>query len=335
MKTIATLGLLVLVVSMIFGGIPLSVEAQADPSILLKIASQAKRQIERQISNQDVPNEVQKLFEEGTAQVDSLKVSLEKDDLSSARKHFLSAMRIFKKISQLISQRPSVEAATSAAVAPRDLLSSLERMVKYLASLKTIAKRHYAGMDFSEIDRLIATAKTNIHEGNYDEAKKNIDQIKRLIIAINKTLHEQANQRKTDRAKDFAQKHLEKLASLIEEAKKQGYSLEIINKLEDAYRKLSETSDPHEIINQVRKIISIKEQFELTKIDRIEARVDQIEKKLERISQIEGIDPTQIKDAEQIFSEIKKLLSDDKHDDALHLLRTLSELLQKLENSIS
>ena len=151
-----------------------------------------------------------------------------------------------------------------------------------------------------------------------------------MISDIKTTLDIQANEGKIARAKDFAQKHLEKLANLIEETKKQGYSEEIINKLEDAYKELSSTSDPHKIAEHVRTIISIKDQFELTKTDRIESRIAQVEQKLERLSQVEGIDSSQIQEAERILSEVKNLLSDGNNDEALNLLRTLSELVEKL-----
>ncbi len=332
MRTITSFGLLALVVSMVFSGISISVEAQADPNILLKIASQAQKQIGTQISNQQVSDEVQRLFEEGSAEVDSLENSLENDDISSARNYFLSAMKIFKKISQMILERPTVEATISVSNTAHSLSSDLERMVKFLSKLKAIAKKYDSGIDFSEIDRLISVTKSNIHDGNFDEAKNNIVQTKRLLSDIKTTLVAQANESKTARAKDFAQKHLEKLANLIEKAKKQGYSQEIINKLEDAYEELSSTSDPHKIVEHVRKIILIKDQFELTKTDRIESRIAQMEQKLERLSQVEGIDPSQIQEAERILSEAKNLLSDGNTDEALNLLRTFSELVEKLRS---
>jgi len=267
MRTITSFGLLALIVSMVFSGIPISVEAQADPSILLKIALQAQKQIETQISNQQVSDEVQKLFEEGSAEVDSLKDSLENDDISSARNHFLSAMKIFKKISQMILEGPTIEAVTSVSNTAHSLSSDLERVIKFLSKLKAIAEKHDSGVDFSEIERLISITKSNIHDGNFDEAKKNIVQIKHLISDIKITLVAQANESKTARAKDFAQKHLEKLANFIEKVKK-----------------------------------------------------------------LEGIDPSQIQEAERILSEVKNLLSDGNTDEAFKLLRTLNELVKKLRS---
>jgi len=267
MRTITSFGLLALVVSMVFSGIPISVEAQVDPNILLKIALRAQKQIETQISNQQVSDEVKKLFEEGSAEVDSLRDSLENDDISSARNHFLSAMKTFKKIYQMILERPTIEAVTSVSNVEHNLSSDLERVIKFLSKLKTIAEKHDSGVDFSEIERLISITKSNIHDGNFDEAKKNIVQIKRLLSDIKTTLVAQANESKTARAKDFAQKHLDKLANFIEKIKK-----------------------------------------------------------------LEGIDSSQIQEAERILSEAKNLLSDGNTNEAFKLLRTLNELVRELRS---
>ena len=64
MKTIAIIGILILTVSLVFGGMTNTVLAQEDPSILTKIAKRAQDQILIQISN-DSPKEILKLFAAG------------------------------------------------------------------------------------------------------------------------------------------------------------------------------------------------------------------------------------------------------------------------------
>ncbi len=335
MNHIASLGLLVLVASMIFSGIPISTAAQSDSNILLKIVSQAKREVEQQISL-DASEDVKRLYEEASREAVLLEQSLENGDISSAKQHFLSAMQLFKRITLAVSSdTPTVESVTRATDVPRDIISDLKRAIKYLASLKSIAKRQNAGIDFTEIDRLIETTKNNIRDGNFDEAKDDINQIKRLINEINKTIRKQAKQNESDRAKSYAQKYLASLDRLIEMAKSQGYPQETINKLEEAREKLATASNPHEIIRQVKHIISIKEHFDLTKIDRIDSRVSQIKNKLERLAEVEGIDTSLLEDAQSVFSELRESISDKNYDKALELLRTLSELVNKLENLIS
>lgn len=269
MKKIASLGLLVLVASMIFSNIPISVEAQADPSILLKIALKAKHLVEQRIST-DASEEANRLFIQASNEIDLLTESLENGDISSARQHFLSAMQIFKKIAQIVSsERPTVEASRDSTPHP-NLLSSLERLEKHLSNLRTIAQRQNVEIDFTEIDQLIETAKNNIHNGNFDQANDNINQIKRLILDITKTLHEHANQSKSDRLKSYVQKYL-----------------------------------------------------------------GQIKNKLDQLTDIEGIDVSLLEEAKLLFSELKESLPKKNIDESLKLLRNLSDLIKKLEKSIS
>ncbi|NIP61237.1 MAG: hypothetical protein GWN56_14035, partial [Nitrosopumilaceae archaeon] len=70
-------------------------------------------------------------------------------------------------------------------------------------------------------------------------------------------------------------------------------------KLENLKEKLSIATDPHDIVEKIKEIISIKKQFELTKNDRIESRVIQIEKTINRLSQIEGVDSEKIESAKE------------------------------------
>jgi Na+/phosphate symporter len=109
MKKVVSVSLLMLVASMVFSGIPISADAQTDLNILVKIASQAKREVKNQMSS-DSSEEIKKLFREASNQVVLLEKSLERDDPSSAKQHFLNAMKIFKRITQMISSdRPTGE----------------------------------------------------------------------------------------------------------------------------------------------------------------------------------------------------------------------------------
>ena len=102
--------------------------------------------------------------------------------------------------------------------------------------------------------------------------------------------------------KHYAQKYLEQLDRLIEHAKKQGVSDEIIEKLETAKENLSSADNPAEIVKEIRKIMSIKDQFELTKNDRLESRVLQVEKIISRLAQVDGVDTDLLEDARNTLS---------------------------------
>ena len=336
-KVLASFGLLVLVATMVMGGAMTSpAAAQDDPEILYKIAKNAQDQIRNNISESS-SDKVKSLFEEGSNQVVTLSKALGNNDSESAKKHFLEAMKIFKKISHmLIAQNgdtPKAEMAKTQKV--DDPASDLLKLYRYATSLKTIAEKHHTSIDFTTLNNLFTTAKEQINSGQLDDAKQSVQKIKQVLDDIEKQLRDQASSQESERAKKYAQKYLEQLDRLIESAKSQGISQEIIQKLEDARERLSSATDPEKIVKEIREIISIKDQFKLTKNDRLESRIMQVEKTLLKLSQIEEVDPDTIEDAEATLQEAKHLLSDGEFEKANELLRSLISQLKEIAKSHS
>ena len=332
MKKITSFVLLILVSSMILGGMTNTVQAQTDPSILLKIVKHAQKQLENQI-NQDSSDKTKQLFKDGAQQIKALEESLRNNEIDLAKHHFLSAMRIFKEVSQQLSinQSSQVEMATLKATA-EDPSADLLRIQNYVDNLKTIAKKYNTSVDFSELDDLFVTAKKQIIDKQFDDALQTISKIKQITVDLNNKIREYASQQEQSRAKEYAQKYLEQLDRLIENAKNQGLSEDIIQKLETARENLSSATNPHEIIKQVKKIISIKEQFELTKNDRLESRVMQIEKILFKLSNSDKLSQTNLDDAKKTLQTIKRHLSQGEFETANELLRSLTTLLEQFRD---
>lgn len=333
MNKIMSFGLLVLVSSMILGGVTNSAFAQTDPTILITLANRAQTQIERQISDSS-SEEIKQLFRNGIAEVKALEESLEQDDIETAKKHFLNAMRIFAQISHLVNEQETKEESTQLRAAPQpDYSSDLERIHKYVTSLKALSKKYNAPIDFSEIDSLINTAQEQARNGN-SEIVQTISEIKHLVIEINNDIRDFAAKQQQERAKRYAQQYLEQLDRLIENAKSQGVSEEVIVKLQNLKEKLSVATDPPDIVEQIKEIISIKKQFELTKNDRIESRVMQIEKTINRLSQIEAVDSEQIESAKEQLALSKGYLREGEFDKANEILRELNEQLRAIASSL-
>ena len=332
MKKITSLVLLILVSSMILGGMTNTAQAQTDPSILLKIAKHAQKQLENQI-NQDSSDKIKQLFKDGAQQIKALEESLRNNKIELAKQHFLSAMRIFKEVSQQLSinQSSQVEMATLKATA-EDPSADLLRMQNYVDNLKTIAKKYNTSVDFSELDNLFVIAKKQIIDRQFDDALQTISKIKQITMDFNNKIREYASQQEQTRAKEYAQKYLEQLDRLIENAKNKGLSEDIIQKLETAREDLSSATNPHEIIKQIREIISIKEQFELTKNDRLESRVMQIEKILFKLSNSDKLSQTDLEDAKKTLQTIKHHLSQGEFETANELLRSLATLLEQFQD---
>lgn len=332
MKTLATFALLILVVSMVFGGMISNVSAQDVPAIL-KIAKRAQEQIRNQISD-DSPDKVKKLFEEGTQKVNALEKALANDDLDSAKEYFLSAMKIFTEISRQSTPSNTTQTETTMRSDARDPSSDLQRLQVYVISLKTIAKKYNASIDFSELDELFNKARQEISEHQFALALETLTKIKEKIVDLNKELREEASKQESQRAKEYAQQYLEQLDRLIENAKKQGVADEIIAQLESAKENLSLADDKNEIIEQIRKIISIKDQFELTKNDRLESRVLQLEKTISRLSQLDGVNLDDLKDTRSTIQIIKRHLYNGEFEIANDLLRDLAKQLEEIRNSL-
>ena len=127
---------------------------------------------------------------------------------------------------------------------------------------------------------------------------------------------------------------MEQLDRLIENAKKQGVSDEIIEKLESARENLSSTDNPRQIIEEIRKIMSLKDQFDLTKHDRLESRILQVEKTLFRLSQVDGVDENDISDARELLQTVKRNLNDGEFETANELLRDLAKQLAEIKKSL-
>ena len=334
MKTVTTFALMSLVASIGLGGITNSASAHDDSTILLKLA----RHVQNQISNHIPDNssdKIQRMFNEGIHHVDSLEKAIHSDDVESAKEHFLSAMNVFKEISRYISAI-DYELRDESATDPSDVMdpsSDLKRLFAYVESLKTIAKKHDAAIDFSTLDILFITASQQVSLHEYQQAFETLHVIKHEVIRVEKELRDKATQQESQRAKYYAQKYLEKLDRLIENAKKQGISDKVIEKLEIAKGHLSSADNPAEIVKEIRKIMSIKDQFELTKNDELESRVLQVEKIISRLAQVDRVDAVLLDDARDTLETIKALLVNGELDEANQQLGDLENQLKEIENS--
>jgi len=211
MKKVVSVGLLMLVASMVFSGMPISADAQTDLSILLKIALQAKREVKHQISS-DSSEEIKRLFEEASNQVVLLEKSLERDDPSSAKQYFLNAMKIFKRITQMISSdRPTQELqSTDVTSSPqRDHSSVLERINKFISTLKSIARSQ--SVSFVEADQLVAQAAQQIRENDDRGLKTTLAELRDVLGDIQKELRKLASQTTDDRTIKFFNNMLDRL----------------------------------------------------------------------------------------------------------------------------
>ena len=201
MKTLAIFTIFVLISGVAFTSSANNAYAQNDPSILLRIATQADKQILNQLDRSygdSIPSKIQTLYEKGHASVESLKNSLP-DNIEQAREDFLTAMKSFKQITRMISE-PITESKISAYTSEsyRDFSSELDRLEKHVKNLKKISEKHNSEINFDEIDNLINEAHIQI-DNEIDNTSEIIDKLKDLIYSIEKEIREFASHGASDR----------------------------------------------------------------------------------------------------------------------------------------
>ena len=338
MKSLVFLSIFVLIASITLGTMTQDVYAQDDTRILLQIAKNAQDQINNQIST-NASDQIKALFDEGTQKVISLEHTIKNDDTDSdsAKEHFLSAMKIFTKISrELETSENTLQTDTdSIQVMAKNPSNDLKRLQVYVNNLKTIADKHRINIDFSLQDNLFLKAKQQINDRQFILALETIDTIKESIVEVNKKLRAESSVQASERAQKYAQKYLEQLDRLIQNAKNQGVEDTVIEQLELSKQNLTLAQHPSEIIKEIRKILLIKDKYELTNIDVLESKVLQVEKTLSRLSVVENIDQDALSDARATVKNIKTQLFEGEFDVADVNLTNLVQQLEHIKNSIS
>src|SRR3970040_617784 len=327
-KKVTSIALLVLVASMIIGSIPNYVYADSQSDSLIRIATQARDQLRIQLSKVNISQEIEEKFGLGSTEIESLIKASKDENIPAAREHFLSAMKIFNEIIQQISEKASTSETTLSASQPAEaprISNEIDRSERYIDQLKGISDKNGFEIDFSHVYELIEAANSTIEE------------IKRSISELNETLREKTRQYTTDRAKTLAEKYLEDLDILIAEAEEVGVSQETLAKLVEIKEHLnsaSDSSDVDQIINELRTLISAKQDFEDTKIERLKSRVNQLESKIVQLSNYPYEIP-ELGKAQDMLLDLTVLISEGNYNEALRVLNSLNDLINEIEYSIS
>jgi hypothetical protein len=330
MKSIAIYGLLILTASLTLGGMTNTVFAQENPSILSQIANRAQEQIQNQISPES-SEEIKKLFEEGKNEVEALDKSLSNNDLTSAKKHFLSSMKIFTNISHQLTAVQKTQTETHTIQTIPNPSNDLLRMQSYVNNLKIIAKNHNASLDFSPLDQSFAIAKNQINNNQFEEATQTIHEIKKIIIEFNAELRHQASQQESSRAQAFAQKYLKQLDRLIEHGQNTGMPEDIMQKFEYSRENLTLATSPSEVIKEVRNILLLQQQFEISENKLLDLRIIQIEKVLLKLSNSDQVNQDTIQEINESLQAIKDHISKKEFENANELLRSLATVLEQIQ----
>jgi len=278
---------LFLVASMCFVTIPNTAQADSQLDILVKITQNTKEHIKNDIDKlNNVSQEVYDFFDEGTKETALLIQAAEKEDASSTKQHFISAMIAFKQASLAISEN---ESQKTPQVATYDHSQTIKKYENNIKKLKLISGKLNADIDFEQIDQLLALAKENISKGSIEQTKQVIGKISSEGKQIQKLLYEISEQNRIHKAKQFVQKHAERINNLILQAKTFGLD-KTANVLAQSQIQLLQANTTGQIKQQFKIIIIHQQKVEQVKetnqaeLLRLQALLVPLEKKAQRLA---------------------------------------------------
>jgi len=278
---------LFLVASMCFVTIPNTAQADSQLDILIKITQNTKEHIKNDIDKlNNVSQEVYDLFDEGTKETALLIQAAEKEDASSTKQHFISAMIAFKQASLAISESESQKTPQAATYDHSQTIVKYENNIK---KLKLISGKLNADIDFEQIDQLLALAKENISKGSIEQTKEVIGKISSEGKQIQKLLYEISEENRIHKAKQFVQKHAERINSLILQAKTFGLD-KTANDLAVSKIQLLQANTTGQIKQQFKIIIIHQQKVEQVKetnqaeLLKLQALLVPLEKKAQRLA---------------------------------------------------
>ncbi len=193
------------------------IQSYADPQMdtLLRIATQARDNLSITISQiNNVSDEITKLYNQGSSETDELAKAIDKQDVDSAKQHFLSAMQFFKTTNDKINSLNATAYTDQQRTDILQLQSEITRMDNIGKRLKTIAITNHVDIDFTKLDQFVQTARQDLDSGNIEDASKAIQNANQFVIDVHHSLATIAQQRTSDRAKDFTEKQIERFSNI-------------------------------------------------------------------------------------------------------------------------
>ena len=248
MKKLALFAIIVLIFGTISPSLANQAYGQNDPSILLRIATQADKQIVNQLDKKyqnEIPNNINILYEKGHRAVESLDKSLSNNDIEKAKQDFLLAMNSFMQISRIISQSSEKVIVVSVSQkSNQNLESKLDRLEKYVKTLESISNKHKIeqnGNNFTTAYSLIQEIRNQINTN--EDSSKNIDELKDLINSIKNEIRNSMAEKQSNSIKIFFEKFLVQIDQKLMQAK-------------DLGRDEIEIDRANELILEIRELLS-------------------------------------------------------------------------------
>ena len=275
----------------------IQVEAASDLDYMLTIAEKGKKYIkikidEMQNSNiQDWKNQkiILEIYDKSAYEIEQLEEAIEKGDVKSARKLFISSMHKIKQISLMLNQIAVNKAQDDSLP---DYSQILKRYEINIEKQKQISKNLQANINFSEMDNLLLLGKENTKTGKNVQTKQVIDQIALKGLEINKQFVSINQANKIIKAQALAERYVDKINTLIVQAKSSGL-LDIASQLENTKLTLVSSNSTSQITKNIKIIITINKnikeikQSSLEQIDIDEIKLSHQQKFTGKLNQLD------------------------------------------------
>ena len=274
---------LILAVSICLVTTPNTAHADTQLDVLIKITQNTQEHIKQDIDKMNnVTQEIYDFYDSGTKQISLLIQAVENGDDVSAKQHFVDAMIAFKQTSLAISEnQPQVV-----------ILDHSQIIKKYevnIQKLKMVSGKLGTDVDFEKIDHLLALAKANNAQGKLQQAKDVLNEVASEGKEIQRLLYEISEQNKILKAKQFVQRHAERINSLILQAKTFGLD-KTADDLQQSRVQLLQANTTSQIKQQFKIIIIHQQKVQQVKeinqaeLLRLQSLLSPLEREAERLS---------------------------------------------------
>ncbi len=274
---------LFLIATICFVTIPSSAQADSQLDVLIKITQNTQAQIKKDIDQMNnAPQKIHDFYDSGAKQASLLIQAVENEDDVSAKQHFIDAMIAFKQASLAISENQPQAVNV-------DHSPIINKYASNIQKLKIISTKLKADIDFEKIDHLLALAKANNTQGKLEQAKDTLNEVASEGKQIQKLLYEISEQNKILKAKQFVQKHAERIQNLILQAKTFGLD-KTANELRQSQIQLLQANTTNQIKQQFKIIIIHQQKVEQVKevnqaeLLRLQSLIEPLENKAKRLA---------------------------------------------------
>jgi len=260
MKKLALFAIIVLIFGTVSPSLVNHAYGQNDPSILLRIAVQADKQIINQfnkIYENEIPNNINILYDKGHRAVKSLDQSLSNNDIEKAKQDFLLAMNSFMQISRIISQSSEKSVEVNVSVKSNQTLESkIDRLEKFVQTLESISTKHKIDQNKDKFTKAYSLIKEIRNQINSNQNPfENTNELNNLINSIKKEIRNSIAEKQSNAIKNFFEKFLVQIDQKLMEAKDLGRDQIKIDKSNELILEIRELLSKNQI-NDAKKVYS-------------------------------------------------------------------------------